>query len=192
MTPWRSHLARSLDLNRTQPHSRYFQLATVSSSGEPKNRTVVFRGFRENTDHIQIVTDERSEKIAQIQHQPRGEICWYFSETREQFRLLGQLTLVNAVCGDRALQQERQQTWQTLSEAARLQFAWPDPGQPRTKNAEAFEPSSPALKTPPSNFCLLLLDPERVDYLQLSGNPHNRSLYRRDRDLNWSIEEINP
>jgi pyridoxamine 5'-phosphate oxidase len=189
---WRSPLARSLHRHRTQPHARYFQLATITPEGDPRNRTVVFRGFLPGTNQLKMITDARSEKIVQIQHQPRGEICWYFTETREQFRFSGRLTLVDAADRDPARQQERQQTWQTLSDAARLQFAWPAPEQPRIDDPRAFSPTLPEKEYPLPNFCLLLFDPERVDHLELLGNPQNRWLYRRDRDLTWIVREVNP
>ncbi|MDY6782435.1 MAG: pyridoxamine 5'-phosphate oxidase family protein [Cyanobacteriota bacterium] len=161
LAPWRSAVARSLHLNRAKPHARYFQLATVTDTGEPRNRTVVFRGFVEKTNKIKIITDIRSEKVGQIQHKPRGEICWYFTQTREQFRLDGQLILIEDTHPEPQWQQERSQTWAVLSEAARLQFVSSD---------------SEEIAHPPSNFCLLLLDPERVYHLQLRVTPHERQL----------------
>ncbi|MEO1006929.1 MAG: pyridoxamine 5'-phosphate oxidase, partial [Cyanobacteria bacterium J06638_38] len=44
LAPWRSLLSGAIHRNRSQPHSRYFQLATVTPEGYPANRTVVFRG----------------------------------------------------------------------------------------------------------------------------------------------------
>jgi pyridoxamine 5'-phosphate oxidase len=186
--PWRSPLSRALDLNRTHPESRYFQLATVRSDGKPANRTVVFRGFLENSDRLQISTDSRSEKIAQIKAYHWGEACWYFTQTREQFRLLGQLTVVGVDCTDESLQQSRQVVWQGLSDAARSQFTWSNPAQPRTD----FSSSIPSPSDPLANFCLLLLDPERVDHLELQEQPHNRTQYYRDRDRTWKVVSVNP
>ena len=37
--------------------------ATIGSNGRPSNRTLVFRGFQENTDQIQINTDSRTHKV---------------------------------------------------------------------------------------------------------------------------------
>ncbi|MDY7014280.1 MAG: pyridoxamine 5'-phosphate oxidase family protein [Cyanobacteriota bacterium] len=173
LAPWRSSLAQSLHLNRAKPHSRYFQLATVAPEGEPRNRTVVFRGFRENTNQIKVVTDRQSEKIEQIQYRPRGEICWYFTQTREQFRFFGQLMLVGDRSCEPSLHKERQQTWQGLSDAAKLQFVGSDR----------------AIATPPTNFCLLLLDPERAYHLQLRSSPHSRQLYQRDEQQRWTVRE---
>jgi pyridoxamine 5'-phosphate oxidase len=175
LAPWRSSLARSLHLNRAKPHSRYFQLATVTPAGDPRNRTVVFRGFVANTNQIKIVTDLGSQKIVQIQEKPRGEICWYFTQTREQFRLCGFLILVQESHPEPRLQQERSRTWEALSDAARVQFAVPE---------------SQEIAPPPSNFCLLLLDPQRVYHLQLRITPQCRWLYERDERGQWTQQIV--
>jgi PPOX class probable FMN-dependent enzyme len=189
--PWRSPLTRALHHNRNLAYSRYLQLATVRADGRPANRTVVFRGFLEDTDQLKFVTDARSQKVEQILHQPWAEACWYFPETREQFRIAGGLTLVKADYPDTTLQQARQTTWQQLSDAARLQFTWPHSGKPRA-DAAAFELPSPDTNEPLPHFCLLLLEPMQVDHLELRGEPQNRSIYWRNSNLTWSFQAINP
>ncbi|MBF2065507.1 MAG: pyridoxamine 5'-phosphate oxidase family protein [Calothrix sp. C42_A2020_038] len=191
LAPWRQILIGVLHRNRKQPYSRYFQLATVQSCGYPANRTVVFRGFLNDTNQLKIITDSRSQKIDQIQHQPFAEACWYFTETREQFRLAGKLTLIGSDCDDVELQKARVSTWQELSDNARVQFAWADPGKKRA-NPEAFAPPQPDAVKPLPEFCLLLLNPVKVDHLQLKGEPQNRYLYTCDELENWTCLEINP
>lgn len=190
--PWRSPLARALHLNRSLIYARYVQLATVRKDGRPANRTVVFRGFLDLTDQLKFITDDRSQKLGQIATQPWAEVCWYFPKTREQFRLLGQLKAIPANHPDSDLDQARTRQWQDLSDAARLQFGWPAPRQPRAA-AEAFQPSFPDPAQPLANFCLLLLDPVQVDHLELRGEPQNRSLYQYDPEQQqWLIEAVNP
>ncbi|GAB4546810.1 MAG: hypothetical protein Tsb0014_41400 [Pleurocapsa sp.] len=192
LAPWRSHLSRALHRNRSQPNSRYLQLATVSPQGIPANRTVVFRGFfSDENNSLKIVTDSRSDKINHIHHQPQVEACWYFPKTREQFRLAGTIQVITAAESDRELQQARQTTWQNLSDAARSQFAWAEPGKPLV-NPEASNIDISIPDSPLSNFCLLLLIPHRVDRLELKGNPHNRCLYCLQSDGTWSIQPVNP
>lgn len=188
---WRQILTGVLHRNRKQPYSRYFQLATVQTDGYPANRTVVFRGFLNDTSQLKIIVDSRSQKIDQIQHQPFAEACWYFTETREQFRLAGKLTLIGVDYDDAELQKSRVSTWQELSDNARVQFAWAHPGKERA-TSEAFAPPLPDAMNPLPNFCLLLLDPVKVDHLQLRGEPQNRYLYTCDNLGNWSCVEINP
>jgi pyridoxamine 5'-phosphate oxidase len=191
LAPWRSLLARAIYKNRSLAYSRYFQLATVRENGYPANRTVVFRGFLEDSDQIKIITDSRSQKVEQITQQSWAEICWYFPETREQFRLSGQLTLVGVGHPDLGLQEARQRTWQEISDAARVQFAWPDPREAREEDAD-FSPPLPDPLQPLDNFCLLLLKPVEVDHLELRGDPQNRWLYQQNSAGEWLKEAVNP
>lgn len=209
LAPWRSNLGRALQRDRNKPESRFFQLATLQENGFPANRTVVFRGFLNDTNQLKIITDLRSGKIKQTYHQPYAEACWYFAGTREQFRIAGKLILVDCNCENSKLQQARISTWQEISDNARLQFTWPNPGAERG-NQEAFSTIFPDNIFPLANFCLLLLDPIRVEILQLRGNPQNRYLYLRDDvnkfgeiscssnvadnvcETNWTCTEINP
>jgi pyridoxamine 5'-phosphate oxidase len=191
LAPWRSPLARALHHNRSLPYARYLQLATVRKDGRPANRTVVFRDFLKDTDQLKFVIDARSQKPEQIEHEPWAEVCWYFPTTREQFRIAGSLNLVGPDHKDLALQQARSSTWQKLSDAARIQFAWPHPGEQRA-DAAAFNPPPPDTAEPLPHFCLLLLEPVQVDHLQLRGEPQNRCLYYRNGIQEWSTQEVNP
>ena len=189
---WRSHLARSLHQHHNQPEARFLQLATIDLEQRPRNRTVVFRGFLENSDRFQdclkIVTDARSQKIEQLAANPWAEISWYFTKTRSQFRILGKLLLIDSA-SDLELQQLRLEAWQALSEPARVQFTWANPREPRV---EFLEVSPPDPMQPLTSFCLLLLQPIEVDRLELRGTPQNRWIYLRDEQGNWTEQEVNP
>ncbi|MEH1969232.1 MULTISPECIES: Npun_F5749 family FMN-dependent PPOX-type flavoprotein [unclassified Nostoc] len=192
LAPWRGAIAHALHRNRSLVYARYLQLATLQANGHPANRTLVFRGFLEETNQLKFITDNRSAKADQIQQQPWAEVCWYFPNTREQFRIAGCLTLVSGDDFYQDLQPARIAMWQELSDAARLQFGWPYPGKPRVQTPEAFALPAPEPIQPVPNFCLLLLDPAQVDHLELRGEPQNRWLYHRDENQEWSCEEINP
>lgn len=191
LAPWKSLITRALHQNRSLVYSRYVQLATVRENGLPANRTVVFRGFLEDTNQLKFITDIRSAKGEQIAKQPAAEICWYFPNSREQFRIGGKLTLVTANSHPH-LQPARIQMWQELSDAARLQFVWPDPGEMRIRTPEAFTPPAPDNIEPVENFCLLLLEPTEVDHLELRGEPQNRTIYQLNENQEWCSKEINP
>jgi pyridoxamine 5'-phosphate oxidase len=191
IAPWRGAIAHALHRNRSLVYARYLQLATVRACGRPANRTVVFRGFLEDTNQLKFITDTRSQKTEQIQEKPWAEICWYFPNTREQFRIGGCLTLVGGDNSDSTLQKGRNTTWHDLSDGARLQFAWPHPGKPRVEDKGAFAPPQPDPTQPLENFCLLVLEPVEVDHLELRGEPQNRYLYQLSQE-GWSSQEINP
>ena len=192
LAPWRSHFSHALHRNRAKPYSKYVQLATINPEGLPTNRTVVFRGFLEPTNQLQFIIDTRSEKFIHIQQKPWGEICWYFTKTREQFRLAGNLILVTSQSSDADLLKARRIMWQNISDSARLQFAWANPGEVRESTPEAFNPEPPTEEQPLDNFCLLLLKPQKVDHLELRGDPQNRYLYTLNSNNTWDVKEINP
>ncbi|KAM0926553.1 hypothetical protein ACQ4PT_003586 [Festuca glaucescens] len=101
-SPWRTLLQRALDANAHLKHSTFFQLATVGEGGRPANRTVVFRGFQEHCDKIQIHTDARSNKVGELKEWPLGEICWYFTDSWEQFRISGIIDVIDGSSSDPA------------------------------------------------------------------------------------------
>ena len=189
LPPWRLSLAGALHRNRSLVYSRYLQLATVRLDNRPANRTVVFRGFLEPTNQLKFITDSRSQKIEQIHHNNWAEACWYFPNTREQFRLLGQLTLISET--DTLLKTARQATWHDLSDAAKSQFYWPESRQPKS-DSTAFLPPEMISREPPSNFYLLLLEPQEVDHLELKGEPQNRTIYSYNSEQGWLQESVNP
>lgn len=192
LAPWRSPLSRALHRNRSKPYSRYFQLATVHPDGYPANRTVVFRGFLPAANALMFVSDSRSQKVADVECHPLAAACWYFTETREQFRLSGHLALVNADHANADLKSRRQQVWENLSDKSRLQFYWPHPGQKRTAAAERFAEPEPNPQVPPDSFCLGLLTPQAVDHLELKGAPQTRTHYSRIDADQWHQVELNP
>ncbi len=191
LAPWRSPLDRALYRNRSLVYTRYAQLATVQPHGWPANRTVVFRGFWDDTDQLKFITDGRSQKVAQIQGCDRAELCWYFPKSQEQFRIAGTLRLITADTADEAAQKLRRVTWHDLSDAVRTQFAWPEPGQPRRVEDDFEYPVPDRRDVSLPNFCVLLLVPCQVDYLELRGTPQNRWLYQLQGDT-WTMQAVNP
>jgi len=191
LAPWRSSIAHALYRNRSLAYCKFVQLATVRPDGHPANRTVVFRGFWEQTNQLKFITDFRSQKISDLYEQPWAEVCWYFPKTREQFRLHGRLTLVSLHTDDKELQALRSQTWQDLSLAARAQFSWADPGADRDLDAP-FQMELPSETEVLPEFCVLLMDPQTVDHLELRGDPQNRTDYKRQADDTWVTMAVNP
>lgn len=185
LAPWRPILARALHRNRARVYCRYLQLATINIHGKPSNRTVVFRGFV--GEALQMVTDGRSEKVQQVQATPWAEACWYFTITREQFRIAGKLTLLN---NNNDGENIRGKAWQALSTKARQQFYWPPPGQIKDRETISATPVE-STEQPPDSFNVLLLTPDRVDHLALRGQPQNRCIYEYTTGA-WTVQEVNP
>ena len=194
IAPWRPALTHALQSNRHERHSRYFQLATVRLDGTPANRTVVFRGFLARTNQLQIITDRRSEKITELAKESQAEICWYFTKSREQFRLLGTLSIIDANQIEPSRQKAREKVWKELSDNARAQFSWPTPKAPKTEDNSLFlNTLTLEEQTEPSAFfCLGLLQPTEVDHLQLKTTPQQRHHYTYRPGQTWLTEAVNP
>jgi PPOX class probable FMN-dependent enzyme len=192
--PWRIAIERALTVHHGAPPSRWLQLATVSPDGWPSVRTVVFRGFLGAGPVLRFTTDLRSAKVGQIERDARAEACWMFAETREQFRLAGHLRLIGPDEADPRMFAERADAWTALPPATRISLLWPEPGAPRA-DLRRFKVGTPDPRDPPPSFALLLLDPERVDHLDLRAEPHSRVQYQRlgaDEPIEWASLAVNP
>ena len=122
---WRAAVLSAIKKNdKHMPYAKYFQLATVKPNGKPANRTVVYRGFLGETAKVTVVTDLRSSKVEELARNAAGEFAWYFPESREQFRISGDLTVVTK--DSSSMQKERLDAWGRMSPNGRAQFLWDD------------------------------------------------------------------
>ncbi|XP_028767593.1 pyridoxine/pyridoxamine 5'-phosphate oxidase 2 isoform X2 [Neltuma alba] len=162
ISPWKQLLMNALESNSHLKHSTFFQLATIGTNGRPSNRTVVFRGFQDNTDKIQINTDGRSRKIEELKHCSSGE--------------------------------QREKSWFASSLRSRLQYLGPNPGLPCLSEETQREISLDPSTGPVDAFCLLILDPDQVDYLNLKSNLRltYKSSVSATAEKSWSVERVNP
>lgn len=209
--PFRSLLDASVNKSRKIRGGNYVQLATVTADGEPRVRTVVQRGIFPHGDFnsvFKFITDKRSEKVRQIQSQPKGELVWWFLKTSEQYRISGNLTLIGDEEKDESLAVIRKQTWGNLRDGAREQFYWPQPGLPLDeqssdeKCAPTDTPNAPSdiptggrdengkLMPPPGEFLVMLMWPSKIDYLRLTDN--HRIVFERKNTGTWNTTTVHP
>ena len=187
--PWRERIVGSIAKSRKIRGGNYVQLASVDDAGLPRVRTVVFRGFAPDGS-LKIITDARSQKVQQSK---QVEVCWWFSQSSEQYRFAGDITYIDedGSADDVAL---RKQQWGNLSDKAREQFFWAHPP------AETFDAAPEAVPAggrdaegkvlpAPDVFLLGLVAPDAVDYLRLTDN--FRQLDRL-ADGAWDCARVNP
>ena len=192
--PWKIAIERALTLRADTPMARWVQLATVGPGGRPAVRTMVFRAFLGRSATLCFTADLRSAKADQIAGDARAEACWTFPESREQFRIAGRLALIGPGHPDPGFRDARIGMWAELSVPSRLTFSWPEPGAPRADSSR-FRVAAADPDHPSDTFGLLLLEPERVDHLDLRASPHERILYRRapgDFPATWDASNVNP
>ena len=210
---WRELLEISSSKSRHIRGSNYVQLATVDpTTGEPRNRCIVFRGFEElSPDHpcsnycgglstvMKMATDDRSQKVRQGLENPTGELVWWFPTSSEQYRVRGELIFVGAgqmkYDNDRELIGARIQQWGMMSDSARESFY--HQAVPGDEYAPPGRVSVPVggrgpdgkLLPPPATFLLMLLMPKHVDYLRLTN------MYRqvdKFQGSEWVSTRVNP
>ena len=135
--------------------------------------------FSNVTTHVLFFSDHhypsRSKKVEDLAHCPWAEVAWYFPETREQYRILGKITVISKdTPGDEKLGRARTGAWKNISDPGRQQFTWPSPGLPRAtgeEDAAAFAVAPPSKDDPVADaFCLCFIDVEEVDLLNLKTN----------------------
>ncbi|MFO0892028.1 MAG: Npun_F5749 family FMN-dependent PPOX-type flavoprotein [Isosphaeraceae bacterium] len=188
---WHPSLSLALHRNRQSLQSRFVQLATVRKDGRPAVRTVVFRGLLGESHRLGFATDARSVKVDELHASPWVEACWYFPITREQFRLSGTMTLIGPETTDPVAREARERIWREMSEESRLSYTWPDPGRAR-EPSRPFPTEPPDADAPLPHYCLLVLDVQEVDHLELTGNPQHRWRYTQDASGRWTGVEVNP
>ncbi|CAI5487370.1 unnamed protein product [Closterium sp. Naga37s-1] len=133
---WRRMLQSSIDAHAHIPSASFVQLATLRANHTPANRTLVFRGFMDTSDNLIFYTDGRSSKVKEIEDWPFVELCWYFSESWEQYRISGSMCTVHANSPDPALLQLRHAAWQPLTAQQRWQYCRGHPGTPWEEDSE--------------------------------------------------------
>ena len=165
---------------------------------------------------MKMITDKRSGKVHEATSENTttttttktnvAEMVWWFAKSNEQYRVRGKLRFIGASGGDTIVANEQQeeeeggetkkkndyftierkQQWGNLSDMAREQFYWNDPGlayegQPSSIPQGGRDIDGTVLP-PPDNFLLMLLYPTRVDYLRLTDNYHQIDEWRKNKE----------
>ncbi|NMH58668.1 pyridoxamine 5'-phosphate oxidase family protein [Alteromonas ponticola] len=185
LTDWQQLLKESLEKTEKDPTERFFQLASVDAQGRPHNRTVVARDVNVEQNWLQFVTDARSAKCEHFQINALTAVCWYFAETREQYRMSCRAVLIDEKTDNNLIVS----AWHELGADTRAQFFEGIPGQPVNGNAAKKREAS---DKPPHNFVVVQLTIEKVDYLDVSQTPYKRLHYTQDRKGDWTKQHINP
>ncbi|KAL7488427.1 hypothetical protein ACHAW6_014012 [Cyclotella cf. meneghiniana] len=173
---------------------------------------------------MKMITDSRSNKVKEMEsfHNANNagrnnvEMVWWFPKSSEQYRIRGKLQFIGGQgslypynestdsisYNCEYLVEERKQQWGNLSDLAREQFYWENPGISYTSTWAKRE-GIPAggrdaegrVLPPPDTFLLMLLYPFQVDYLRLGDN--FRQVDKWDNgdglfDCNWTSARVNP
>jgi len=198
--PWREAIEKSMARSRKIRGSNFVQLATVSAENEPRVRSVVFRGFvsktGDNSTVMKLITDGRSEKVNEINNQVNNmaELHWWFGKSSEQYRIRCSVKFVGDGEANADHLRWRKEQWGNLSDKAREQFFWRNPGEDFQLQCEVPEggrDSEGKVLPPPPTFLLVLLYPKRVDYLRLTDNYRQIDSFDNSSE-DWCVQRVNP
>mmetsp|Transcript_23295 Transcript_23295/g.32539 ORF Transcript_23295/g.32539 Transcript_23295/m.32539 type:complete len:307 (+) Transcript_23295:92-1012(+) len=217
---WRSMIEISIAKSRKVRGGNYVQIATIDpATNEPRCRTVVFRGFQEISPEssakrivcddksciMKMITDTRSNKVAETTsagnnaNNGASEMVWWFSKSSEQYRIRGNLIFVGGgqfeFDQDPFMKKARKEQWGNLSDMAREQFFWTDPGI--EYSGESIVPTggrdeNGKVVPVPDTFLLMLLLPKHVDYLRLGDNFRQIDELSSSSEEEWSQNRVNP
>ncbi|KAB5527219.1 hypothetical protein DKX38_021066 [Salix brachista] len=186
-----------------------------------------------NSCAIFFIDKNLNMQIEELKHCPFAEICWYFTDSWEQFRISGRVDVIDGSNPDpeklqfdcvqcmrentferykqgselsfswsclefahffKLIMQQREKSWFASSLKSRLQYLGPNPGLPCLSDQSLNEFFLDPSLGPVATFCLLVLDPDQVDYLNLKSNQRTVSTLSRcaNGEMCWNSEMINP
>ncbi len=180
MEHWRDELERLIEATKGPT---FLTLATTDRTGVPSARMLVLRGI-DPQGRLLMCSDARSCKNDELRDDPRAAALFWFNDARTQFRLQGMVEILSRT------HIAHLQVWRELSDSARALFTWPDPGADRAE-VGAFATAVPAEAAVPESFEVLCLDPQEIDYLNLSEHPHVRRLWDVHDELSYPTD-VNP
>ncbi|KAL7750085.1 hypothetical protein RI367_004600 [Sorochytrium milnesiophthora] len=136
----------------------------ISSNAETQSHDTVVCGVpwswhhrtvdqqQQSSTWILITTDSASDKVRQLKENAAAELCIYFADSREQFRLGGSMLCIGNNHPNKLAAHLHSTVWQGLS--------------PRTKATFGGSDNSDTL--PPPQYMLLALDVQHVNYVDLT------------------------
>ena len=139
-------------------------LATVGQDGWPRARTVVLRRADALAGQLDIYTDSRSPKVAQMRAQPLAQFVFWSARLSWQLRVRVQ---VDVMCG-----QQVEELWHVVRQSASAgdYLTVAAPGEPL-----AADPGLGEVATPAVSFAVLRAHVVDMDWLELSRNGHRRA-----------------
>ena len=156
--------------------TRHLTLATVTRDHKPQARTVVMRAADKLAGIIEVHTDLRSAKVAELYANSCACLHFWDKSAHLQMRLEARVTVLT---GDKV-----KEIWARVPDASRLAYGGtPAPGQ-SLSNALDYT------KTPdPAAFVVLRFQIEAMDLLHL-GPEHRRGRYVRAEE--WAGHWLTP
>jgi hypothetical protein len=178
-TPYLKILKHHLARNSS---SGFVTLASLED-GKPRARTLLFQGLTEE-GAVCIKCSSDSNKVSK-RSSDDVEIVWWMTDTAVQFRLSGKIKYEAGPSSS----DTRRQIWEDLNPAAQGQFFFPKGKLAESLGAPEFEEQRKNYELSqgaiPHNFCVGILCPDEVDFLDL--NSCGRQTWTKQADGSWEI-----
>jgi pyridoxamine 5'-phosphate oxidase len=164
-------------------------LATASEAGAPSARTVLLKGFDERG--FVFFTDYRSRKGAELKHNPRAALVFYWPELERQVRITGRTETVP--------REESEAYFSTRPRGSRIS-AWVSHQSQVIRNRKVLEDQVPEVerKYPGEKIPLppywggFRVMPDEIEFWQgRESRLHDRIRYVRSEN-GWRIERLSP
>ncbi|CAN1520013.1 PPOX_FMN_cyano, PPOX class probable FMN-dependent enzyme, alr4036 family [Rhabdaerophilaceae bacterium] len=154
-------------------------IATIGLDGRPRQRVMILRAVDVAQRTLRVHTDLRSDKISDLQHDPRVALLVYDPGAKAQIRLDGRASLH----ADGAVADAAWAGSQPMSKAC--YGTMPAPGSDIAQAGAFTLPFShdpAAIATGRVNFAAVQIHAERLEWLYLAHEGHRRALFRWDAD----------
>ncbi len=163
-------------------------LCTAGQSG-PAGRVVVLRAVDRALNRLEIHTDHRSAKVAELLAASRLSLLFW--DTRHQFQVRAE-----GEAGILAHGPYRDGVYAGLSERQKTAYHLPlPPGTPvetRAASKQAAEPTDPAaIAGGAGHFTVILATLDRLDCLTLARDGHERAIFER-QGTEWTGSWVAP
>ncbi|MFT5065046.1 MAG: pyridoxine/pyridoxamine 5'-phosphate oxidase [Yoonia sp.] len=156
--------------------TRLWALSTTGADGWPRTRTIVLRGSDTDQKSLQFHTDLHSEKVQDLQADPRASLLCWLPTSLLQIRLRVNISVQSgAAVSD---------VWGSVPDPSRQAYGTAPP--PATPIANALDYTKPA---DPAAFAVLDCAVVQIDLLLL-GIDHRRAVYSRGGD--WAGQWVAP
>ena len=148
-------------------------VASLGLDGRPRLRIVILRGADAGARQLRFHTDRRSEKVQELQRDPRIGLVFYDAAAKIQLRIDGKATLhTDDTVADAA--------WDASRLFSRQCYGiLPGPGTPLAASGDFALPDASDMGTAPgrANFCAVTVAVESLEWLYLAASGHRRARF---------------
>lgn len=137
---------------------KYFTLSTIWNE-KPRQRTVVLRKVQPNL-HLLFYTDKRSSKVEQIKQNPIVSALFYHPKKMIQLQVEGKASV-------KENPEMLRKIWKSIPAKAKKDYTTVLPPGVKAEHPEDLE-----YLTENNYFCMVEIQPTRIEYLKL-GQPHH-------------------